>query len=134
MANFTLRPTFSLINSGSTPTAPNSNWIDPAGSLPSRLNPTTGIAHRYLVVPRGSLLYVMCRPDTGTELSPDTALGGNLFVPYWAEYPSLYAKPALVQETGMSSVIMIRFTTPGHYLLGVFRNNGGQQLLHITCE
>lgn len=129
MANFTFRfdPTTNIQLA---------TWNDPNTALqPSRLNPVLGLPHRYFKVPRnGSLMRLLCRLESPAyEGPPDSLLGGNLFVPYWIETP-YSSGPALEQDAGFSSIITFRCTTPGHYLLGVFRNAGGQQLLHFMCE
>jgi len=108
--------------------------------LPSRLNPTTGVQHVYSsCVPYANLIIKCQLWWDGTGYTPpvegphDNALGGDLFSCYFIEGPSS-SYPPIIQTANYSSIILVSPSTKGHYLLGIFRPNGGAQMLHFTCE
>jgi hypothetical protein len=124
MAAFTLR-----ITAGATVL----DWIDATGVLPSRLNPTTGISHKYYRVAPGTTITCKCDlPAGGSEGAIDSVFGGA-FVWEWSESPSR-VRPIITTPVGNTSIALMTIANPGHYLLGAYHPTRGAVFVHITCE
>lgn len=108
-----------------------SNWTDPAsGGLPSRLNSRAGNAQKMRIGTHGVQL-VLRAVVNGVVAPLDAALGGRLFTAWLVEAPALALPGTPVGDAAQSSVQ--RYTPPvaGHYTIGVERNGGGIELVHI---
>jgi hypothetical protein len=107
-------------------------WDDHATSPASpRINPLDGRPHRYWKVNVGSAIEIHCIVD-GVEAPLDAALGGNTFRADMAEQPGLVLNPS--SPAGQSSVINVRAFWAGHYLVNIFRTNGGSMHVHFDAE
>jgi hypothetical protein len=113
-------------------------WHDPdpapntADSRPSRLRPHPGQPFlRWLG--KVGILVELRAIVAGVEAPLDGALGGNLFTAFFAEQP--YGGPhGMTQPAGQSSRVRFTPLTPGHYLVGIRRTNGGAILLHLDVD
>lgn len=110
MPDFTVRPTAGAVLEGWT-------YAD----LPSKINPFTSHGHRRYRVPVGGSATFKCKV-AGVEGPADGALGGRLFNWWWVEWP--LSQPAIASGGGFTSIATFTTTAPGHYVLGVRRDNG----------
>jgi hypothetical protein len=126
MADFTARFT-----SGATLVP----WNDPpTSSLPSRLNPTTGIPHRRYLATVGTPVTFKATPDsTGVEGEIDANLGGRLFSVDMIEFP-FTGKPPNTFTGGITSVQTFTPSGVGHHTIQMIREDGGSQILHIDAQ
>lgn len=97
-------------------------WVDDA--VPSRLNPLPDRQQTFWQCNVGDTVTITA--NVGTTVAPmDGALGGRLFYPKWAEWPTGYAPPAVVVTPGQSSVMTFVPLWPGHYTFVLKRPDGG---------
>lgn len=108
-------------------------WSDT--HLPPRTNPLPGKPHLYLRVPLSTpIVRVSC--TVGGVFEPmDAALGGRLFLWWWAETP--FPPVPIATLAGQSSVVQfgaILGAQPGHHLLVAWRPSGGSVGIPIIVE
>jgi hypothetical protein len=116
-------------------------WQDPArpagtqaGSdpgAPSRLNPLPDAPHRRYVGQVG--VPIVVHAWIGTDEAPlDSALGGRLFKGWWVDQAAVADGP--LGTAGQSSEQTVTAYTPGHYTLGLEREEGGAIFLPFDVE
>lgn len=109
------------------------SWMDPPADLPTRLNSVGGIGPTYYQARPLRTVKIACKPDGLAEGAPDSALGGKLFTCFWTEWSGF--PPDILQSTpGYSSLIEVTPEMSGHYLLTIYREDGGGQCLRFTCD
>lgn len=109
------------------------SWTEPTGALPSRLNSTSGTAPIYLSASPLQAVQIVCTPDGLSEGAGDALLGGRLFTCAWIEWAGIVI-PALYQPAGYTSQIKTAPIALGHYLLGIYRPDGGAIAIRFMCE
>jgi hypothetical protein len=115
-------------------------WADPArpaGTVdaedpgaPSRVNSKVGTQQRMRLGTVGTPIELTA--TLGGVAGPlDSALGGKLFLAWFAEQAGTVG---LVSPAGQSSVQSFTPPTPGHYTVGMFREDSGAVLVHLDVE
>lgn len=104
-------------------------WTDPPlGQQPSRINAAVG--HPLLRRVRTVGQLVTIRATVGGISGPfDSALGGRLFVGWFAEHPS--PKPVVTVAANRTSVRTFTPAVVGHYTYVLHRAGGGGIILHL---
>lgn len=138
MANFSLSFTPVLIN------ATGNAWVDPVATLPnpyggaplaipSRQNARYGLPHRYTRFLVNQEVRVFLTPTGGGPIAPpDSALGGNLFLAWFAEVPT-----GMISWNSVPGQSATQFFTPvvvGGYCAVFMRSLGGGIVFHFTVE
>jgi hypothetical protein len=105
-------------------------WADPAlDQRPSRINPDPLHPHRYRRSEVGEEIEVTA--SVGGVAGPlDAALGGRLFLGWFAECPTGNG-PAVTIPPGQSSVRRFTVAAGGHYTYVLRRQGGGGIILHV---
>jgi hypothetical protein len=104
-------------------------WEDPPlGGRPSRINPFVGGPHRYRRVELGTEVTISA-VVAGVTAPLDAALGGRLFLGWFAEWPA--ARPTVTSPPGQSSVRRFTPSAFGHYTYVLRRQGGGGVILHL---
>lgn len=107
-------------------------WNDPPlGQLPSRTNPAVGRPLLRRVCPVGQLVTIRATVD-GVAGPFDVALGGRLFVGWFAEHPT--PKPPVTVSANRTSVRSFTPTVVGHYTYVLHRAGGGGIILHLDVQ
>jgi len=108
-------------------------WTDPAWAppgdepvRPSRLNPRHGTTHMRHTARSGDILKLRA-VVSGVVSPPDTALGGELFSVWLVQGPVEMLPTE--EAPGRSSLQILRPVSPGHYVIGMGRRNGGAVLV-----
>jgi hypothetical protein len=111
-------------------------WNDPAGPSgvpPSRVNPRAGFPHRRLMGKVGTAVTV--EAVVGGVVAPlDPALVGQLFSAWFVQLPEAARPGTIVSAPGRSSVNAFTPPVAGHYVLGVRRDQGGLEHIHVDVE
>lgn len=106
-------------------------WTDT--NVPSRLNPVTGLPHRYLTV-QDTVTIEFNTIVGGVQAPADAALGGRLFTWAWVDFfnRGLASPPPIVSPVGFgfSSKATVDLTghPRGHYVIQALRPTGGSIL------
>lgn len=109
------------------------DWADPADTnKPSRLNARVDRRNKRWVANLFQPVFVKATVQ-GAVGPPDTDLGGNLFSAQIVEAPHT-GITAVVQTGGFSSVCRFLPMWPGHYTMGLWRQNGGGLILHFDVK
>lgn len=105
-------------------------WTDPPSEeQPSRINPAANHPFLRRRADAGELVEVSA--VVGGVTGPlDAALGGELFVGWFAEYPSA-SPPTVAVVAGQTSVRRFTPTAVGHYTYVLRRVRGGCVILHL---
>lgn len=107
-------------------------WSDPPlGARPSRVNGFLEQPQRYQHGVVGN--QVTLTASVGGVAGPlDAALGGRLFLGWFAECPG--TRPTVATPAGQSSVRRFTPVDPGHYTYVLRRQGGGGVILHLDVE
>lgn len=109
------------------------SWQDPPSgvTLPSRINPSPLHPLKYRRGIVGEQIELRATVG-GTEGPADGALGGRLFLCWFAEHPT--PRPSISHPPGTTSVRRFTPTVPGHYTIVFRRQRGGGVILHVDVE
>lgn len=130
MPNFTARPTSGTVKEV---------WVDPPIASAPPLVP--GAPPRVLATEAPLLRHratlnsqVEVQAKVGSVEGPlDSALGGNLFSWWFAEWPGA-GPPSLFSNAGLTSRVQFTPTIAGHLTLVGRRANGGAVVLHFDAK
>jgi hypothetical protein len=108
-------------------------WKDDT-STPPRINPYVGVPQKYykVKVPTSTTKKMQITATVNGLLTPDSGLGGDLFIYDWIEYPVI--RPVTTNPSGWSSIFNIDLIHEGHYTFQILRQDGGAVILHFDVE